>query len=124
MTDLPQPFTFYNETYDHVYANECGSLIFGDDNIYDDCYPSDPPIPNPTMTDPNNTIHAQWGTHFGNPHDDPAQAVYTEHVTGGGRNWFVVRGNSMRASLVGAGKAVSAWAIATKSFLRASMRAA
>ncbi|HSJ57094.1 MAG TPA: S8 family serine peptidase [Anaerolineae bacterium] len=89
-TPLPAPFTFYNETYDRVYANECGSLIFGDDNIYDDCYPSDPPIPNPTITDPNNAVHATWGTHYWNPHYDPAQAVYTRHVTGGGRNWFVV----------------------------------
>ena len=89
-TTLPLPFTFYNETYDHVYVNECGSLLFGDDNIYDDCYPSDPPIPNPTMTDPNNGVHATWGTHYWNPHYDPDQAVYTRHVTGGGRNWFVV----------------------------------
>jgi subtilisin family serine protease len=92
VTDLPQPFTFYNETYDHVYVNECGSLIFGDDNIYDDCHPSvDPPIPNPTVLDPNNAIHAQWGSYFWNPQYDPDQAVYTEHVTGGGRNWFVVQ---------------------------------
>jgi hypothetical protein len=84
------PFTYYNETYDHVYVNECGSLIFGDDNIYDDCYPSEPPIPNPTMTDPNNAIHAQWGSIFWNPHYDPDQAVYTKHLTAGGRNWFVV----------------------------------
>ena len=90
-TTLPLPFTFYNETYDHVYVNECGSLLFGDDNIYDDCYPSiDPPIPNPTMTDPNNAIHATWGTLYWNPHYDPDQAVYTRHVTDGGRNWFVV----------------------------------
>ncbi|MBN1659261.1 MAG: S8 family serine peptidase [Anaerolineae bacterium] len=89
-TPLPAPFVFYNETYDHVYVNECGSLLFGDDNIYDDCYPSDPPLPNPTMTDPNNAIHATWGTHYWNPHYDPDQAVYTRHVTGGGRNWFVV----------------------------------
>jgi uncharacterized membrane protein len=89
-TTLPVPFIFYNETYDHVYVNECGSLLFGDDNIYDDCYPSDPPLPNPTMTDPNNAVHATWGTFYWNPHYDPAQAVYTWHLTDGGHNWFVV----------------------------------
>jgi len=90
-TTLPIPFTFYNQSYDHVYVNECGSLLFGDDNIYDDCYPTgDPPIPNPTMTDPNNAVHTQWGVSFWNPHYDPDQAVYTRHVTDGGRNWFVV----------------------------------
>lgn len=102
-TTLPVPFIFYNQTYDHVYVNECGSLIFGDDNIYDDCYTSaDPPIPNPTMSDPNNAIHTQWGTFFWNPHYDPDQAVYTRHVTGGGRNWFVVEWHHWENLLGGA----------------------
>ncbi len=89
---LPQPFVFYNRSYDHMWVNDHGTILFGDDNIYDDSYPSGtPPIPNPTMTDPNGAIYMAWGTSFWHPSDQhPDSAVYTYHDTSGGRNWFVV----------------------------------
>ncbi len=89
---LPSPFKFYNQTHDHVWVNDHGTVLFGDDNIYDDSFPSGtPPIPNPTLTDPNGAIYAAWGNTYWHPTDqDPAAAVYTLHDTAGGANRFVI----------------------------------
>ncbi|HEX6387602.1 MAG TPA: S8 family serine peptidase [Anaerolineae bacterium] len=89
---LPEPFVFYNQTYTRVYFNDHATLLFGDDNLYDDRFPSGiPPIPNPTLLDPNNAIYVAWGTAFWHPSDeDPQAGVYTYHDTGNGRNRFVI----------------------------------
>ena len=89
---LPEPFVFYNQSYTRVYFNDHATVLFGDDNLYDDRFPSGiPPIPNPTLLDPNNAIYAAWGTAFWHPSDsDPLAGVYTFHDTGDGRNRFVI----------------------------------
>jgi hypothetical protein len=89
---LPEPFLFYNQAYDHLWINDHATVLFSDDNFYDDPFPSGtPPIPNPTVLDPNNAIYVAWGTSFWHPPDqDPDAAVYTYHDTSNGRNWFIV----------------------------------
>jgi subtilisin family serine protease len=89
---LPEPFTYYNVTYDHLWVNDHGAILFGDDNIYNDSSPSGiPPIPNSTLSDPNAAIYLAWGNLFWHPTaQHPDSAVYTYHDTSSGRNWFVV----------------------------------
>jgi hypothetical protein len=89
---LPEPFVYFNKTYDHLWINDHATVLFADDNIYDDRFPSGvPPIPNSTLLDPNNAIYLAWGTSYWHPSDeDPAAGVYTYHDTGNGRNWFVI----------------------------------
>lgn len=89
---LPEPFTFYNVTYNHLWVNDHGSILFGDDNVYDDSSPSGtPPIPNSTLSDPNAAIYMAWGNSYWHPtSQNPDTGVYTYHDTSSGRNWFVV----------------------------------
>jgi hypothetical protein len=89
---LPAPFHFYNKTYDHLWINDHGSVLFGDDNIYDDSSPSGtPPIPNSTILDPNGAIYLGWGNLYWHPSTQALEtAVYTYHDTSYGRNWFVI----------------------------------
>ena len=89
---LPESFLFYNRVYDHLWLNDHGSVLFGDDNIYDDRFPSGtPPIPNPTILDPDGAIHIGWGNSYWHPSgQDPETAVYTYHDTSNGRNWFII----------------------------------
>ena len=89
---LPAPFNFYNKSYDHLWINDHGTVLFGDDNLYDDSSPSGtPPIPNSTILDPNGAIYLGWGNFYWHPSDqDPETAVYTYHDTSNGRNWFVI----------------------------------
>ena len=88
---LSQSFTFYGEAYDHVWFNDFATVLFGDDNLYDDDAPSGiPPIPNATPLDPNGAIYAAWGNIYLHTFDDPDAAVYTLHETSQGRNWFVI----------------------------------
>lgn len=90
--ELPEPFTFYNNAYDHLYVNDHATILFGDDNYYTDRFPSGvPPIPNPTLLDPNNAIYLNWDVSFWHPSDEPEDAgVYTAHVMENGRNLFVI----------------------------------
>ena len=87
---LPEPFTFYNVTYDHLWVNDHGQILFGDDNIYNDSSPSGtPPIPNSTISDPNAAIYLAWGNFFWHPtSQSPDSAVYSYHDTGSNR--FIV----------------------------------
>jgi subtilisin family serine protease/uncharacterized membrane protein len=86
---LPAPFTFYNQQYDHLWLNDHATILFGDDNIYDDQFPSENPIPNPTILDPNAGLYLAWGTSFWHPtNQHPDSAVYTYHDPG--RNWFII----------------------------------
>ncbi|MCP4167292.1 MAG: S8 family serine peptidase [Chloroflexi bacterium] len=91
---LPSAFTFYDQSYDHIWINDHGTLLFGDDNIYDDDSPSyDPPIPNPGILDPNGAIYLAWGAWFWHPsREAPEAGVYTYHDTEGEglRDRFVV----------------------------------
>lgn len=88
---LSQSFTFYGESYDHVWFNDFGVALFGDDNLYDDAIPSgNPPIPNSTPDDPNNAVYAAWGNIYFHPFGQSDMAVYTLHETSQGRNWFVI----------------------------------
>ncbi|MBK8902926.1 MAG: S8 family serine peptidase [Anaerolineaceae bacterium] len=89
---LPEPFVFFNKTYDHLWINDHATVLFADDNVYGDRIPSGvPPIPNPTILDPNNAIYLAWGTSYWHPSDeDPAAGVYTYHDTGDGRNQFII----------------------------------
>ncbi len=102
---LPAPFTFYNRIYNHLWINDHGTILFGDDNLYDDDTPNgDPPIPNPTILDPNNAIYMGWGNFFWHPSSQPADAgVYTLHDTEGGRNRFVVEYHEY-PNLLGSGR--------------------
>jgi uncharacterized membrane protein len=91
--DLPTPFVFYNVTYDHLWVNDHGSVLFGDDNKYDDDNPStaaNPPIPSDDITDPNGAIHAMWGPTFLHAGQSAESAVYTLHDTSNGQNLFVI----------------------------------
>lgn len=89
---LPQPFTFYNVTYSHLWVNDHGQILFGDDNSYTDSTPSGtPPIPNSTISDPNGAIYMAWGNLYWHPAaQHPDSAVYSYHDTSSGRNRFVV----------------------------------
>lgn len=88
---LSQSFTFYGESYDHVWFNDFGVVLFGDENVYDDALPSgDPPIPNNTPDDPNGAIYAAWGNVYLHPIGQSDMAIYTLHETSQGRNWFVI----------------------------------
>lgn len=89
---LPEDFVYYNQTYDAIWINDHATILFGDDNVYDDGYPSGiPPIPNTTILDPNGAIYLNWGTSYWHPSTQPAEtAVYTYHDTSQGRNWFVI----------------------------------
>ncbi|MEM7116620.1 MAG: S8 family serine peptidase [Chloroflexota bacterium] len=90
---LPEPFLFYNESYESLWFNVYGTVLFGEENLIDDLSASgDPPIPNPTLLDPNRAIYAAWGNFYWFPNDqlDPNAAIYTHHETTNGRNWFVI----------------------------------
>ncbi len=88
---LSQSFAFYGESYDHVWFNDFGVVLFGDENLYDDDVPSgNPPIPNDTPDDPNGAIYAAWGNIYFHPLGQSDMAVYTLHETSQGRNWFVI----------------------------------
>ncbi|MCA9973673.1 MAG: S8 family serine peptidase, partial [Anaerolineales bacterium] len=89
---LPKPFLFYNRAYDHIWVNDHATILFGDDNLYDDQFPSgSPPIPNPTLTDPNGAVYLSWGTSFWHPsYQPPESAVYTFHDTTQGNDRFIV----------------------------------
>lgn len=88
---LSQSFAFYGENYDHVWFNDFGAVLFGDENLYDDDVPSgNPPIPNDTPDDPNGAIYAAWGNIYFHPLGQSGMAVYTLHETSQGRNWFVI----------------------------------
>ena len=88
---LPAPFKFYNVDYHEVWFNDHGTILFGNDNLYDDSLPSGtPPIPNPTLLDPNTAIYAAWGNFFWHPSSGPADwGVYTDYDAG--RNWFIIQ---------------------------------
>ena len=88
---LPAPFKFYNVDYREVWFNDYGTILFGDDNVYDDNLPSGmPPIPNPTLLDPNTAIYAAWGNFFWHPSNGPADwGVYTDYDAS--RNWFIIQ---------------------------------
>ena len=80
--DLPEPFLFYNQSYDHLWVNIYGTVLFGDDDLHDDGAPSgNPPIPNPTILDPNGAIYLAWGNRHRFTGDDVDEntAVYTLH---------------------------------------------
>ncbi|MCA9958102.1 MAG: hypothetical protein KC443_03655, partial [Anaerolineales bacterium] len=89
---LPESFVFYNQSYDAIWINDHATVLFGDDNLYDDAFPSgEPPIPNSTILDPNGAIYLNWGTSYWHPTSQPPEtAVYTFHDTSQGRNWFVI----------------------------------
>ena len=88
---LPSPFKFYNVAYNEVWFNDHGTVLFGNDNVYDDGIPSGTPaFPNPTLLDPNTAIYAAWGSFFWHPSNSPADwGVYTHHDVS--RNWFVIQ---------------------------------
>jgi len=102
---LPAPFTFYNQIYDHLWINDHGTILFGDDNLYSDDTPNgDPPIPNPTILDPNSAIYMGWGNFFWHPSGQPTETgVYTLHDTENGGNRFVVEYHQY-PNLLGSGK--------------------
>ncbi|MCA9996087.1 MAG: hypothetical protein KDE56_10095, partial [Anaerolineales bacterium] len=86
--DLPQQFLFYNQSYDHLWVNIYGTVLFGDDDLHDDGAPSgDPPIPNPTILDPNGAIYLAWGNRhqFTGDAVDENTAVYTHYDTANNR---------------------------------------
>lgn len=90
--ELPQAFVFYDHLYNHLWINDHGTILFGDDNLYNDSEPSgDPPIPNTTPLDPNGAIYLAWGNTYWHPADQPPEtAVYTYHDTSDNRNWFII----------------------------------
>jgi hypothetical protein len=102
---LPAPFTFYNQVYDHLWINDSGTILFGDDNLYDDDNPSGtPPIPNPTILDPNNAIYMGWGNYYWHPSSQPAETgIYSLHDTENSGNRFVVQYH-LYPNLLGSGK--------------------
>jgi len=102
---LPAPFTFYNQVYEHLWINDHGTILFGDDNLYDDDSPSGvPPIPNPTILDPNNAIYMGWGNYYWHPSSQPPETgVYTLHDTENSVNRFVVEYHQY-PNLLGSGR--------------------